>query len=137
MNELIGKVVTFTKKIEDQEAYPEAGMKARIIGVKKETTSKDINDHVYTITVDYSEFDEFNAGLESANYYNNDHIPCLTARQANMYTVQEKLYFCSPQLEPFEDFFTIADDRQSRILEKFKASGETNYVAWLESQIAV
>ena len=137
MNELIGKVVTFTKNIEDMEAYPEAGMKARIARIDVDTSSTDLHDHMYTITFDYSEFDQFNTQFESANYYNRDHVACLTAREANMYQVREKIYFGSPKLFPFDDFFKVVDTRQAILIERFKASGESNYVAWLESQIAV
>ena len=138
MQNLIGKTIQFTSKIEDMEAYPEKGMRARIVSIdEQDTHMADLNDHLYKITFDYSEFDEFNKSLESANYYDRKGVACLTAREANMYEPQELIYFGSPELWPFEDYFTTLDARQNALLARFKESGTTNYVEWLESQIEV
>jgi hypothetical protein len=136
MQHLIGKTIQFTSMIEDMEAYPEAGMRARIVDITpKYTSDPDINEHIYDIKFDYSEFDEFNLKLESHNYYDNHHVPCLTAREAKMYSVVEKISFGSPELWPFEDYFTVLNEKQNNLLARFKESGATNYVEWLESQI--
>jgi hypothetical protein len=113
-------------------------MRARIVSIdEQDTHMADLNDHLYKITFDYSEFDEFNKSLESANYYDRKGVACLTAREANMYEPQELIYFGSPELWPFEDYFTTLDARQNALLARFKESGTTNYVEWLESQIEV
>jgi hypothetical protein len=136
MQHLIGKTIQFTSKIEDMEAYPEAGMRARIASItEKDTHRSDLHDHLYVIEFDYTEFDEFNAALESSNYYDKNSVACLTARQANMYEPQEKIYFGSPELWPFEDYFTLLDGRQNSLIARFKESGATNYIEWLESQV--
>lgn len=138
MQHLIGKTIQFTSKIEDMEAYPEKGMRARIVSIDEQDTHMvDLHDHLYKITFDYSEFDEFNKSLESSNYYDRNGVACLTAREAGMYAPDELIYFGSPKLWPFEDYFTTLDVRQNALLVRFKESGATNYVEWLESQIEV
>lgn len=138
MQELVGKVIVFTKNIEDFENYAEANMRARIVRIDEETNlSRPLEDQLFVITVDYSEFNDYNRQFESANYYDKSGKPNLTAREANMYSVKEEFHFGSPQLWPFENYFIVADDHQARLLERFKASGAKNYVAWLESQISL
>jgi hypothetical protein len=136
MQHLIGKTIQFTSKIEDMEAYPEKGMRARIVSISPDKVkSSDLRDHVYKIVFDYTEFDQFNATLEASNYYDRNGVACLTARQANMYEPQETIYFGSPELWPFEDYFILLNDRQCNLIARFKESGEPNYVEWLENQI--
>lgn len=138
MQHLVGKVVQFTTKIEDMEAYPERGMRARIVSVDEEDTNRtDLHEHLFKIKFDYSDFDDFNKSLESSNYYDRNGNACLTAREANQYEQQEVIYFGSPELWPFEDYFTTPDTRQNALLIRFKESAATNYVEWLESQIEV
>ncbi len=138
MQHLIGKTVQFTSHIEDMEAYPENGMRARIVSVEeKDVYSKDLRDHMYIITFDYSEFDKFNEKLEKSNYYDKHGSACLTAREANMYEEKEPIYFGSPELYPFKTYFTLLDKKQETLLSRFKESGKSNYVEWLEDQIGV
>ena len=138
MQHLIGKTIQFTSKIELMESYPEKGMRGRIVSIDEEYTHMDdLEEHLYKIVFDYSEFDEFNKSLESANYYDKNGVACVTAREAGMYRVKELIYFSSPKLYPFEDYFTTLDARQNELLKRFKESGAKNYVEWLESQIEV
>jgi hypothetical protein len=136
MKHLIGKTIQFTSKIEEIEAYAEKGMRARVVSINEKYTHRpDIHDHVYEIKFDYSEFDEFNKNLESSNYYDRNNVACLTAREVGVYEPVEVICFGSPQLYPFEDYFTILNEKQNNLLARFKESGATNYVEWLESQI--
>lgn len=136
MQELIGKAVCFTSKIEEMDSYPEKGMRGRIISITEEDTdAADLHEHVYIIKFDYTEFDQFNTAFESANYYGSGRVPCLTAREANMYEPQEKIYFGSPKLWPFEDYFTLLDENQNKLLQMFKESGKESYVSWLEKKV--
>jgi hypothetical protein len=138
MKNLVGKTIKFTSGIEYMEAYPEAGMRARIKSVNHQPcSSKLLEDQLYIIVFDYSEFDEFNAALESSNYYDKDGVACLTARQAKMYEPQEDICFSAPEVVPFETYFTLLDERQSTLIARFKESGMANYVEWLESQISI
>jgi hypothetical protein len=136
MLHLIGKIVQFTSKIEEMEAYPEGGMRARIKSIRnRDTNSSDLHNHLYVIKFDYTDFDEFNAALEHSNYYDKKGNACLTAREANMYEQQEEIYFGSPELWPFEDYFTLLDERQNSLIVRFKESGAANYIEWLENQV--
>lgn len=136
MQQLVGKTVQFTSSIEDMEAYPENGMRARIVSITTRYTNvADINDHLYIIKFDYSEFDEFNKRFESSNYYDKNGNAILTARQANMYTVTEEIYFGSPKLYPFEQYFKVIDQARNTLIDQFKVSGATDYVQWLEDQL--
>lgn len=138
MQEWIGKRIVFTNKIEEVEAYPEGGMRARIVSIfDEDTDSDDPYDHVYGIQFDYSEYDDFNRLLETANYYGKDNIPNKTAREAGYYEVLETIYFGSPELYPFEDYFRVASKHHEKLHEQFRTSGEHNYVEWLESQVEV
>lgn len=138
MQHLVGKEIQFTNKIEEMEAYPEGGMQARIISVDAEdVNSKDKHDHIYIITFDYSEFDEYNKRFETANYYGKGYnqVADKTAREVGQYHLQEKIYFGSPELWPFEEYFTLLNEHTLQLIERFKKSGVTDYVGWLESQI--
>lgn len=138
MEEWVGKRIVFTKKIEDMEAYPEQNMRAKILRIDPEDTgSDDLNEHVYRIQFDYSEYDDFNRLLETANYYGKDGIPNKTAREAGHYDKLETIYFGSPVLYPFEDYFRVASNHHEKLHEQFRASGRNNYVEWLEGQIEI
>jgi hypothetical protein len=133
----MNKVVEFAADIEDMEAYSEKGMRARIVSIEcEDLLSDDKHEHIYKITFDYSDFDDFNKDFESSNYYDNHGNPCLTARQANQYKQTETIYFGSPELFPFENYFSLIDGEREKLVNKFNAqTEETNYVRWLEAQI--
>ncbi len=136
MQYLVGKTVRFLGKIEEMEANCDPNQRARIVSVREEdTNSLDKYEHVYVITFDYSEFEEYNDNFASSNYYDKDQRPILTAREAGQYSTQEDVYFGSPDIWPFEDYFTPLGDKAFALIEKFKQSGETNYIAWLENQV--
>lgn len=135
---LIKKIVEFTPRIEEMEAYAETGIRARILSITAEGTSrKELDEHIYIIKFDYSEFDEFNTRYETANYYDKNGVPCLTARQSGFYNPQEKIYFGTPLKWPFEDYFNVVDSKTAELIKKFKESGAKSYVEWLESQVQV
>ena len=136
MEQWIGKRIRFTDKIEEMESYPEGGMRARIVSIKsKDTDISDLSDHLYLIEFDYSEYDDFNRLFESANYYGRDQVPNKTAREADHYKKLETIYFGSPQLYPFEDYFQLASQRHEKLHEQFAKSSEDDYVSWLEQQV--
>ena len=113
MENLIGKVVTFRPAIEDMEAYPEGGMKARIRKVcQEDTESDDLYEHVYQIVFDYSEFDQTNRNFESSNYYDSQGAAVLNAREAGLYSEIETIYFGAPEIRPFEDYFEVEETIQ-------------------------
>jgi len=138
MQHLIGKTVKFLNKIEQMEVNADPNQRARILSITGEyLDSEDKHDHVYIVTFDYSEFEEYNKNFASANFYDKNGNPTLTAHEAGVYKQHEKAYFGSPDIWPFENYFTLLDDKTSALIEKFKQSGETDYVVWLENQVAV
>lgn len=140
MQHLIGKQIQFTNKIEDMEAYPEGGMRARIVSINEEDTdSADKHNHVFIITFDYSEYDEYNKRFETANYYGKGiGAPAdKTAREAGQYHIQEKIYFGSPELWPFEEYFVLINEKSIALYDMFKASEATDYVDWLEQIVDI
>lgn len=124
-------VVTFKKRIEDQEAYPEKGMRARAL-----SAGAPDSDDVVGILFQFDEFDAFNIPLESTSYYDKHGKPTLTARQANFYKPTECLYF-DVTGDPAE-FFEVVQDCSLALFTEFTASGVTgSYVEWLEQQLMV
>jgi hypothetical protein len=105
---LIGKEVTFTKKIEDFEVYAEVGMKARIKSISPfDLRDPDIRDHVYEIVFDFTEFETYNSEYETFNYYDSNGIPRLNARQAGFYKKIDEVYFPSPDYDDWLTYFTV------------------------------
>lgn len=75
MQHLIGNVVEFKKEILNCESYAEPEMRARVVHIEaKNAGYPDLNDHIYTITFDFGEFDEFNKQFESYDYYDHNGI---------------------------------------------------------------
>jgi hypothetical protein len=140
MQHLVGKEIQFTNKIEEMEAYSEGGMRARIVSITEEDTdSANKHDHIFIITFDYSEYDEYNKRFETANYYGpgRDAVADKTAREVGQYHLQEKIYFGSPKLWPFEEYFVLLNEKSVALYNKFKASGSSNYVEWLEQMVDI
>lgn len=136
---LKGKEVRFIKGIEDMESYPEAGMKASIIDVDETDMGySDPNMRVLKIRFSYKKYDDQNLEFESANYYDKNHQPCLTARQANYYNVEENIYFGDPQIWPLSDYFEILPgDEISDLVRMFdvREDKSVRYMTWLETEL--
>lgn len=122
-------VVTFKKAILDQENYIEPKMRGRII------SSLIKHDDCIEMIVDFTEFDEFNKQFESANYYDKDQNPTLTARQANFYNMtNEKMYFMINQ--DVGESLEIEQNARIKLFEKFTSEHSSKtYVQWLEDQL--
>jgi hypothetical protein len=121
-------LITFNKGAEDLECYPEANMRARIIGAVVE------HDDVMKLTVSYAEFDEFNKSFESSNYYNKNGNAVWTAREADLYTITEVLYVMADA--DVGTAFTINDGNIDGLYNEYKETGSTDdYVTWLENQV--
>ena len=119
-------VVTFRKGVEEGEGYLEAGMRGRITG------SRTSGDGVFSLTVDLNEFGEFNTAFETANYYNNQGMPVLTAREAGFYPKDgiDQLYV-SENLDPYLE---VLSDNQTELHQRYLSARKPNetYVEWLE-----
>lgn len=125
-------IVTFKKGIEDKEAYPEAGMRGRILGVTPQSCGE-----VFAIEFDFSEFDAHNLPLESSNYFDKSGSPTLTARQAGYYSPQERIYFDLD--EDLSLMLEVAPSSVSPLLEEYVSLNDgdrpASYVQWLEALV--
>lgn len=119
--------VEFKKRVEDFEGYAEAGMRAHL----KALNHRD--DDEVSLEFDYSAFDEHNKLLESANYYDKNQQPTLTAREAGYYTGGDDFYVTTEQ--DTDLIFTVLSDSQSALIQEFTASNAGSYVQWLEQQL--
>lgn len=107
---LIGKNVLFTSKIEEMECNIDSGMKARIRNiVPKHLDMKDPHDHLYIVYFDLEAYNEHNEPLMQCNYYDKQGRPVLNVKEAGQYEEIESVYFGSPELWPFEGYFTVVE----------------------------
>lgn len=136
MKQFIGKNIQFKEAITEIDAYPEPGMRARIVSIEPVEVKNDPAYDVYKIIFDYSEFDDFNTNFESSNYYDKRGQACLTARQAGFYNQVDTVYFGSPEFKAYEEFFTLLDEKKESLQARFRESGFKNYVEWLEEQVS-
>lgn len=104
VRDLIGKDIEFVKGIEDLDGYAECGMRAVVTNVHK------IDDDVWRIDFDFTDYDMYNRQFESAYYYDRAGSPVLTARAANMYSVVDHYYFDSNfDHFPLSNFFKVVN----------------------------
>lgn len=88
--------------------YAEPGMKAQMLSIEIVEDSLDPAVQVWKVRLDYSVFDGHNKKLESADYFDSNRVPCLTAREAGMYRPIDWLYINS---ESMGDFFRILPEK--------------------------
>ena len=121
--------VIFKESILDLESYVEPKMRGRIV------SSQIKHDDCVEIVVDFTEFDEFNEQFETANYFDKDHNPSMTARQAGFYNMtNEKLFFMIDQ--DLDESFEIESDGRVALFEKYvRECDSKTYVQWLEDQL--
>lgn len=122
-------VITFRAGIADIEGYAEAGMRARLV-----RASEADRDGCIKLTFAFPEFDEHNVAFESANYYDKQGKPTLTAREAGYYKPEDDAYFMAT--DALENLLVPDGAEAVALLTEFKESGfKGTYVAWLESQL--
>lgn len=122
----------FNELIADfDDGYPEPGMRAKIVGIHREAG----HHECYRITFDFSEYETINAFFETADFYGDDGVANKFAREVGAYHPQENLWFSAEDMGALADYFTVIGDRQNRIYDMFKKSGEQDYVKWLEDQV--
>lgn len=124
----IHPVVTFKAPVLDKEGYLETGMRGRLVAVSHE------HDDMFKLHVDLSEFDDFNRQFESANYYDKDGVPRLTAREAGFHKApKDELYVGNGEEV---DFCEVEEPNRLVLYETYrKASANTTYVQWLEDRV--
>lgn len=79
--------VQFKKGIFEDD-FPERGMKAWLT-----TIEKSIHDECYKLYFDFTEFEAENEKYFSADYYDFNSVPCLTAKEAGLYFPKYSVYF--------------------------------------------
>lgn len=129
-------VVEFGKDAGDMEAYPETGMRARFLGVSWDGHGDDETEAVFKVQLSFEGFEDHNRPFEQANYYDNNHVPRLTAREAGQYKMVD-FFYVSPDVmteDPTFDYFHLTDS-SGLLMSEFSNSGEANYVKWLEQQV--
>lgn len=118
--------VTCMKGIDDLETYAEPGMRLTITGGDEQ------HDGVLKLRVSYEDFDEFNKQFESANYFDGNRQPVLTAREAGFYKVKDTIYVMAD--DEFERFFSTLDS--TKLYDQYKAErSNIPYVQWLENKV--
>lgn len=126
----IRPVVTFTAPILDKEGYLEAGMRGRLVAVSNE------HDDMFKLHVDLSEFDDFNRQFESANYYDKDGVPRLTARESGFYKAPKDEIYVDNNEDV--DFCVVEEPNRLALYELYRKAGDNlTYVQWLEDRILV
>ncbi len=98
LEDLQNKIITFTPEVDNWEIDFDAGMKARVI------STGSANDDCDFILVDFSEFEESNKKFGQANYYNNQHEPCLFWWETKGYPANKRKRIhldLSPETWPF------------------------------------
>lgn len=125
--------VEFGARIEDQESYPEPGMRAYATGYSP------VESDVCRIQFDFGAFDEHNKALEKPNYYDKNGEATLTAREAGEYEPQGVVYFTpTDEMSPWFSLLPTASLALFTEYLKAKESGMAlPYVGWLEAQVLV
>jgi hypothetical protein len=128
----IDKVVEILPAIQETELdYFEAGMLARVKAIK--ILARDMT----IATLDVTEFEESNAPLEKANYYDSNGTPCLTARQAGSFKACGDHYL--EPIDTYEKYFRILpeDPDRAQLFADFQARDDQSltYVRWCEIEL--
>lgn len=116
--------IQFTQDIEESESYAEPNMRARAIAMTKPDS-----DGTIKVTLDFEPFDAHNRTLESSNYYDREHNPVLTARQAGLYQPNQNYWFLADENLPFNP---IAENPAWEAYQK--ETRTVSYLEWLEAE---
>lgn len=127
---LEGKFIQFGPRSEELEDYCEDKIRAKVLSVKK-----DGND-VFKMKVDYGIFSDYNMNHETHNYYNRNHEPILSARQAGFYKDIDEIYLPLPEEVDWSRYFQLIDQKTNNIISAYlmTAKEDQSYIDWLEEQ---
>lgn len=121
-------VIEFKESESHVDSYADPGMRARATGWLLEC------DDVVIITVDFSEFEQFNLQFEKPDYYDKAGHACLTAHQAGYYRPTDHYYYGLN--DPMESHFVIVEDFSLKLYGEYrKANAGRSYIAWLEERL--
>lgn len=123
--------VEFGPGIDEYESYAEPGMRGLIVSARL------INPDLAQLYVDFEAFAQHNRALESANYYDQEGRPRLTAREAGQYSPQDTPYplYLAPNA-PLQGVLTLLDAARAELLARYLAAGSgSTCVRWLEDLV--
>lgn len=122
-------VITFSEGVLDFEGYLAPGMRARIVAARED-------GELIQLHLDLSEFEAFNQGFETANYYDPQGNPTLTARQAGYYPKDHQDHFIVDSTLGVDTFGCIDDEAGIALYDEYRRCGSGKlYVQWLEEQL--
>lgn len=81
-----GDTVEFKKAAEDLETQFDYKMRAQLVAIRI------VRENMVVFTCDDSKWTTYNDDFASANYYDKEGKPCLTAKQAGYYHVRQDVY---------------------------------------------
>jgi hypothetical protein len=106
--------IEFTKYAADNlEAYPDAGMRAVLVGVS-------FSHHdVILLHMDYTVWRSRNLEIESynKNFYDRNNVPCLTATEAGCYRPQDTIYVMAT--DEIAQYMTVVPDEETAEHKKY------------------
>ena len=121
--------IEFKKGIEDIEDYPETHMRANVIGLHESHSDPEI----VKVTFDYEPHERYNAAFETANYYDKNQNPTLTAKEAGFYSAISTNHM---MLESLDDMMSLFDEGPKKALySEFLTSEPASYIHWLEDKV--
>lgn len=123
--------IEFVNGITEQvEGYVEYGMRATVLEVVPESGE----DGVYIIKLSFKLFDDYNKAFEASNYYDNKHVPCLTARQAGLY--KEEIFLYVMEYDDISKYFRVLDSEYTKLMDQYIAEkSDLSYTMWLEKKV--
>lgn len=129
----IKPVVIAKKDIFFDDSFLEVGMRTRLTSYEKDGEG-------YVFSADFSEFFDENKPLMSANYYDDNGVPCLTAEQAGKIPKGMKEYVYI-DLNADEDTFELVSSERLELHKQYlnevpeQDREGTSYIYWLESKV--
>jgi len=125
-------VIECTKRISNCESFLEVNMRGRIVSYQLQ------HDDIYKLTIDVSEFEDYNIPLMSNDYFDKEGNPILNAIEAGYYPVNKKeiIYIDKVDASDGGGYFNVITD--CTLFNKWKNSkSDLSYVCWLEELAAL
>lgn len=121
-------VITFGPRIEEQECYPDEGMRGRLI------RTKEMGDGMVEFEVALADFESFNLPLEKPAYYDKAGKPTLTATESGSKVATDTFYV--ELNDDIQGLLAITSSPKIDLYQRYldANSGQT-YTDWLEDQL--
>lgn len=127
-------LVTFGPESDDWSTYPEVGMRARVVGVDRMQNLDDGGFACVRVTFDFVGMDEHNLPFESTSFYDKNHNPTLTAREAGHF--KEQHTFSVNALDWSRAFTPVSGLVETLTRLHAKSGSDLPYLAWVEEAAA-